>query len=342
MSSSAPPPLRWNERFPLARIGLPAELLLALAASAAATWLRWAIDAQLPPGFPYLTFFPVVIVTAFVFGARAGAITATLSGLAAWRWFIPPDGFAVDRGTLVAMLFYLVITGTEVALVSWLQRANRQAIAGREANARLAETQTLLFRELQHRVSNNLQMVAALLRLQRRQVTDHEAQAALDEAARRLGMVGRISRQLYDPAGTDQPLSSFLDQLARDVIGSNAAGIAITHTVSGDTGARIAPEIAIPLALVVAEAIANAIEHGFAGRTAGHVAIRLDRPGGTGVRVEIEDDGCGLPGGFSLDDSDSLGLRIAAMLTGQHGGDFALHPGVSGGTVARIDLPGAG
>jgi len=334
-----PKPLQWNERFPLARIGLPAELLLGLAATAAATWLRWAIDHQLPPGFPYLTFFPVVIVTAFLFGARAGAITATLSGLSAWYYFIPPDGFAVDRGTLVAMLFYVVITGTEVALVSWLQRANRHAIAEREANARLAETQTLLFRELQHRVSNNLQMVAALLTVQRRQVRDVEARAALDEAARRLGVVGRISRQLYDPAGSDRPLLDFLDQLARDVIQSNGAAMPVDHRVTGDAHVLIAPDAAIPLALVVAESIANAIEHGFAGRRGCTLEIRLIERPGQGLAVEIEDNGHGLPPGFSLEASDSLGLRIASMLSGQLGGRFSLGPAESQGALARIELP---
>lgn len=138
-----------------------------------------------------------------------GTITAILSGVAAWYWFIPPAGFTVDQGTAVALLFYAFITGTEVTLVHWMQRANRQALAEREANAHLAETQTLLFRELQHRVSNNLQMVAALLNLQRRRVKDAEAREALDEAARRLGVVGRISRKLYDPAGATSRSGAF-------------------------------------------------------------------------------------------------------------------------------------
>lgn len=331
--------LRWNERFPLARIGLPAELLLGLAATAGATWVRWAIDHQLPPGFPYLTFFPVVIVTAFLFGSRAGAITALLSGLSAWYWFIPPRGFVLNPGAGVALLFYVFITATEVTLVHLMQRSNRHAIAEREANARLAETQTLLFRELQHRVGNNLQMVAALLTVQRRQIKDAEARTALDEAARRLATVGRISRQLYDPAGAAQPLKMFLDDLARDVIQSNGASVGVTHRVSGDALATIGPDAAIPLALVVAESIANAIEHGFAGREEGELEIRLIEGADRRLSVEIEDNGHGLPAGFSLEGSDSLGLRIASMLAGQLGGKFSLGPAASQGTLARIELP---
>lgn len=79
------------------------------------------------------------------------------------------------------------------------------------SSARLAATRELLFRELQHRVSNNLQMVAALLTVQRRKIADPEAKLALDEASRRLGVIGRISRQLYDPTGAGKDLPAFLD-----------------------------------------------------------------------------------------------------------------------------------
>lgn len=338
MTGPHPSPVRWNERFPIRRVRLATGFLLAVGATALATWLRWGIEAALPPGYPFLTYFPVVILVAFLFGARAGAITALLSGLAAWDWFIPPDGFAVDDRTLVAMLFYVLITGTEVALVSWLQHANRQAIAGREANARLAETQALLFRELQHRVSNNLQMVAALLTLQRRQLRDEDAQAALDEAARRLGVIGRISRQLYQPSGAAQPLRAFLEELARDVIHSNAPAMPIDLQVSGDAERPLAPELAIPLALIVAEAIANAIEHGFAGRMSGRIALDLSAAHGR-LRVAVTDDGCGLPDAFALERSESLGLTIATTLAAQHGGAFALGPGPEGGSQAVVTLP---
>ncbi|RZK86121.1 MAG: DUF4118 domain-containing protein [Methylobacterium sp.] len=63
----------------------------ALTASALALGLRFALDDILPPGFPYLTFFPAVILTTFFFGLRPGITCATLSGFAAWYFFIPPD-----------------------------------------------------------------------------------------------------------------------------------------------------------------------------------------------------------------------------------------------------------
>ncbi|GLR48109.1 sensor histidine kinase [Sphingomonas astaxanthinifaciens] len=331
---------RWTENFPLARIGVPGDVLVAVASCALATGLRFLLDDQLPPGFPFLTYFPVVILAAFVFGLRAGILTALGCGLAAWYWFVPPSGsFQLEHNARIAMGFYGFITATEIALVHWMQRANRLLVAEREANARLAQTRELLFRELQHRVSNNLQMVAALLTVQRRQLSDESARSALDEAARRLQTVGRISRQLYDPSGSGQKLETFLRDLARDVIDSSG-GVSIAHEVSGHTDASIAPEAAIPLALVVAESIANAIEHGFdEGQDDRRLWIRLQPLAAERLAVEIEDNGRGLPAGFSLGASDSLGLKIATMLAGQLGGSFTLGPGSARGALARLELP---
>lgn len=306
-----------------------------------ASGLRFAINSQLPAGFPFLTYFPVVIVTAFVLGTRAGVLTAIWSGLASWYWFVPPfAAFTLEHSQRIALLFYAFITGTEIALVHWMQRSNRLLVAEREANARLADTRELLFRELQHRVSNNLQMVAALLTVQRRGVTDDSARAALDEAARRLQTVGKISRQLYDPTGSGQQLGSFLDQLARDVI-ETSTHRKVEHRVISESNASVTPEAAIPLALVVAESIANAIEHGFAdGRPDARLEIRLTAAQDQRLAVEIEDNGVGLPDGFTLDGSDSLGLRIATMLAGQLGGSYTLGPGAgSKGALARLELP---
>ncbi|GAA4013766.1 sensor histidine kinase [Sphingomonas swuensis] len=331
---------RWTERYPLTRMGLVGDLLVALVATGAATGIRQLIDSQLPAGFPFLTYFPAVILIAFVLGTRAGTLTAILSGLSSWYWFVAPFGsFELEHNARIAMTFYVFITGTEITLVHWMQRSNRLLVAEREANARLAETRELLFRELQHRVSNNLQMVAALLTVQRRQVKDESARTALDEAARRLQTVGKISRQLYDPSGDGQHLGTFLDQLARDVI-ETSTDQRVSHRVVSHSEARISPEAAIPLALVVAESIANAIEHGFGdGRDNGALEIRLDQASHERLAVEIEDNGRGLPLGFRLDDSNSLGLRIATMLAGQLGGSFTLSSASGGGALARLELP---
>lgn len=329
---------RWIERFPVFEdrpwLGVVATLVLAGAALA----VREAVDPWMPAGFPYVTFFPAVIVTSFLFGARLGAVSAVICGFLAWYFFLAPRySFAVDSGVAVALGFYLFVVGTDLALVHWLQAGNRRVAAEREANRVLAETRELLFRELQHRVSNNLQVAAALLTVQTRQLADPDARAALSEASRRLELIGRISRQLYDTNGAAQMLVPFLDELCRSVIDASGR-VDVVVTVTGDTGIRLEPDAAIPTALIVAESVANAIEHGFARDRAGRIEVRVLRDTASGeLVVNVEDDGHGLPDDFDGGAASSLGLRIATMLAKSRGGRFDLAR--AAGTRATLTLP---
>jgi two-component sensor histidine kinase len=328
---------RLLERLPLATDRPWLTLAITLACVALAFGLRWLADPLLPPGFPYVTFFPAVILTSFLFGVRRGVIAAVLCGLLAWHFFIPPfRSMTLTPLSTAALVFYALVVGTDMTLVHWMQRANRKLTRERELSRTLADTRELLFNELQHRVSNNLQVAAGLLSVQKRQVADPQARAALDEAARRLALIGRISRQLYDAAGATRNMREFLEPLCADVVeASGRTGIRCTINVAED--APLSPDAAVPLALIVAEAMANAIEHGFRDRDAGHIEVHLARNGEDMVTVEVRDDGHGVPEGFSIEASDSLGLRIATMLAGQLNGRFELIGGK--GTVARLVLP---
>lgn len=327
----------WLERLPIAREQPLLRLLVTLAICGIALGVRFVADPWLPSGFPFVTFFPAVILSSFLFGVADGLVAGALCGLFSWYFFIPPYGSLVlSFGSAVALLFYMLVVGTDIVLVHWMQRANAHLARERALSAQLAETRELLFRELQHRVSNNLQVVAGLLALQRRNVGDDRARAALDEASRRLSVIGRISRQLYDAGGGARDMRAFLEPLCADVVeASGRQGVRCTINVAQD--APLNPDSAIPLALIVAEAMANAIEHGFRDRDAGHIEVHLAREGEDLVTVEVRDDGHGLPDGFSIEASDSLGLRIATMLAEQLNGTFDLLAGK--GTTARLVLP---
>lgn len=283
-------PIRWIERLPIA----PDRPILSTAAMLSIVGMAWLLrviaDPLLPPGFPYVTFFPAVIVTSFLFGVRLGTAAAALCGVLAWYFFVPPLGsFALTHGSGFALAFYVFVVVTDLALVHWMQRANCELAREREANRSLADTRELLFRELQHRVSNNLQVAASLLTMQRRQLADADGRAALDEAAGRLALIGRISRQIYDPSGAAQPLVPFLEELCRTVIEASGR-IDVALEVEGDGHIRIMPDAAIPTALIVAEAVANAIEHGFADIQGGTIVVRIARTPQEGLNVTVHDN----------------------------------------------------
>jgi len=330
-------PMRWIERLPIGRDRPIVGMVATLAIVAAAWLLRTFADPLLPPGFPYVTFFPAVIVTSFLFGVRLGSLSALLCGLLAWYYFIPPAGeLGLTHGAGFALAFYVLVVATDIALVHWMQVANRHLAHEREVNRTLADTREMLFRELQHRVSNNLQVAAALLMMQKRQLNDDDAKAALDEAARRLALIGQISRQIYDPSGAAQPLVPFLGELCRNVVDASGRRD-VTLTVTGDDQIRLQPDAAVPTALIVAEAVANAIEHGLAGERSGRISVEVARAPNGNLEVTVRDDGHGLPTNFKIDTSASLGLRIATTLARGQSGSFQLAD--YNGTVATLALP---
>lgn len=305
----------------------------------AALWIRHAANATLPPGFPFLTFFPVVILVSVLFGARYGAVAAAVSGVLAWYHFIPPaQTFKLDVGSLTAMGFYTLVVITDVLIIHWLQRANGHLAAERERSAALARTRALLFDELQHRVSNNLQAVAGLLALQRRRLADPQAATALTEASQRVALIGRISRRLYDSDGSGKGLAAFLSALLDDVVEANGRSD-IARRIDCPSDLRLSTEQALPVALVVAESIANAIEHGLADHPAPAITIEV-LTDGLKIQISVIDNGGTLPPGFSVETTNSLGLSIATMLARQTGGSYAVTGGAE--TRACLLLPQAG
>lgn len=329
---------RFIERLPLV-LDRPAYAYgIILLFCAAAFCLRLAAGTLLPEGYPFITFFPAVILSSFLFGSRPGICAAILCGILSWYAFIPPHGtFIFNPAVAVALVFYAGVVAVDIVLIHFMQRANFNLAIERERNRALAENREILFHELQHRVSNNLQVVAAMLSLQRHHVDHDGARRALDDASARLALIGRISRALYDPSGKGQDMRCFLSALTADLLDASGRND-VTVTVDAHADVKLDSNVAVPLALIVAESVSNAIEHGLPDRAGAiHVTLAAEQDG---LRLQIADDGKGIADDFDVD-RQSLGLRIAGALATQLGGHFALLPGVGGGAVARLDLPAA-
>jgi len=311
---------------------------VALALSAIAWWIRWTLDPAFPPGFPYLTFFPAVIISSFLFGRGPGTLSAIVCGLLAWYFFIPPaNSFDFEPRTLVALGFYAGVVAVDIGLVDAMQRANQRSSRLAAEQRQLAERTELLFSELQHRVSNNIQMVGAMLSLQQRQVVDPIARMVLADASTKLQLIGRIQRQLYSTTGEQVPLDIFLRDLMADLFAADTKP-GIIHRIEAVPGLRLSPDAAIPLALIMAEGIANAMEHGFANREFGQLVVTLTRQDDV-IALCVIDDGAGLPPGFDLQGSNSLGLKLVRSLAKQMGAELIVENGPSAGTILRLTLP---
>jgi two-component sensor histidine kinase len=198
-------------------------------------------------------------------------------------------------------------------------------------------TKDATIREIHHRVKNNLQTVAALLRLQGRRMGVPEARAALEEAVRRVGSIALVHEtlsQTLDEAVAFDEIADRLSLMVADV--SSGEGEVVVRRTG--TFGMVSAEAATPLAMVLTELLQNALEHAFHGGP-GLIALSAQRLAGRLV-VTVEDDGAGLPPGFDLDGTVSLGLSIVRTLVeSELDGVLTMGAGPSGGTRAVADLP---
>ncbi len=198
-------------------------------------------------------------------------------------------------------------------------------------------TKDATIREIHHRVKNNLQTVAALLRMQARRMTSQEARTALEDATSRVASIAIVHETLSQGFDEIVEFDRVADGLLRMVGDLSASWGGVTAIRQGSFG-TVSADRATSLAMVITELCQNAVEHGLA-QTSGEVRV-VPTTGAGRLRVEVSDDGAGLPPGFDQRHSRSLGLSIVATLVAEMEGTFDLGPHPDGpGTRAVVDIP---
>jgi two-component sensor histidine kinase len=175
------------------------------------------------------------------------------------------------------------------------------------------KVKTAMIQEVHHRVKNNLQTIAALLRMQVRRIDNGDARVAVEEAISRIVSVAVIHEFL---SNQDSTIINIRD------VSNRILNLTRQELVSPDRNIRFeleGPPIYLPArqatacALVINELLQNALEHGFEEQSVGYVRLTLQDEGDR-VVVRIRDDGSGLPDDFSIDKSPNLGLQIVRTL----------------------------
>lgn len=189
-------------------------------------------------------------------------------------------------------------------------------------------------REIHHRVKNNLQTIASLLRLQGRRVTSEEAKLALQESVMRVGSIALVHETLSEQP---QDVAEFGD-VARRIAHMVSEGLVLPEhsieiKVTGSTG-PLGADLATPLAVAVTELMQNAIEHAFVDTRSGTIGVELSRRADD-VVVVVWDDGIGMAEGPA--GGSRLGLQIVRSLVDELGGLFSQSS--NGGTRAEIRVP---
>ncbi len=202
-------------------------------------------------------------------------------------------------------------------------------------------TKDATIREIHHRVKNNLQTVAALLRLQARRLRAPEARVALEEAVRRVGSIAMVHETLSHVPDEIVDFDDIAGRVAMMAGELSASEARVTPTLVGEFG-LLSASVATPLALVLTELLQNALQHGIGrpgGRTDGELEVTAKRMPGW-LQVTVADNGAGLPDNFDLESTTSLGLQIVRTLVlTELGGRLEIGRRGGGGTRVLVELP---
>jgi two-component sensor histidine kinase len=198
-------------------------------------------------------------------------------------------------------------------------------------------TKDATIREIHHRVKNNLQTVAALLRMQARRIESADARVALTDAMSRVASIAIVHETLSQAFDEIVEFDRVADELLR-MVGDVAASWGGVSAIREGSFGVLSAEVATSLAMVISELCQNAVEHGLS-QQSGEIRVVPTRFDGR-LRVEISDDGRGLPDGFDWRKSRSLGLSIVNTLVAEMEGTFELGGHSHGpGTLAVVEIP---
>ncbi len=209
-----------------------------------------------------------------------------------------------------------------------LEETQKEVLRSEDAlRSSLREKETLL-KEIHHRVKNNLQVIASLLRLQARHLRDEQGRTMFDESQNRVHSIALVHEMLYqagDLARVD--FGEYLRTLTRH-LADGWRGTAGNVDLRVDASeVQLAVDTAIPCGLIVTELVTNSLKHAFPKGASGTIQVTAARRSDGWLTLTVQDDGVGLPADFDLRRSSNLGLELVATLVRQLRAEFAVRRG---------------
>ena len=238
--------------------------------------------------------------------------------------------YSEDRGLFRAAPLELQRLGSNLddvaRSVDRRDQALRRALAAKDAMAR----------EVNHRVKNNLQMITSIVSLQASRLSDPAARRLMTQTRLRVGALALVQRLIYEVdeseqgvVNTDRLFSELCDQVQ-----ANSQPSKVQLSCHSNLGV-ISGDHAVSTALIVIEAVTNALRHGFPGDQGGTINVLLEAEGEDGL-LTICDDGIGAS---DDDDPAGMGLELIRALTLQLEGHLTLCQTEGGGRTVAVRFP---
>ncbi len=203
-----------------------------------------------------------------------------------------------------------------------------------ESLRRLISEKEILLKELQHRVKNNMNIIASLLHLGMDKIRDDDARNIFADAISRINSMSAIYEQLYSSKNLDRIdlnvyIKSLTDSIFRTYNFDSTTGRLITTL----DDVKLDLKRLIPLGLILNELITNSLKYAYPGTMNGEIRVSLHKSDDLLI-LSVSDDGIGMPDDFNIEDSASMGLMLVSILTRQIDGNLKINS--ENGTTTSI------
>lgn len=186
---------------------------------------------------------------------------------------------------------------------------------------------TVLVKEIHHRVKNNLQIVISLLRLQQNELKSEEAKQHFSEAINRIMVMSLIHQKLYqDKSLAEIKIKDYLGDLTSDIASLSTLGIPIKVDIKSELE-KVGLKTIVPLGLIINELMSNSIEHAFRGKLEALIHVSIKAKGKDEFELIYFDNGSW---NKQSKEYSSFGLELIEILTSQLDGEFKRDVSING------------
>ena len=211
----------------------------------------------------------------------------------------------------------------------------------KEQSAALAATlqeREVLLQEIHHRVKNNLQIIASLVNMQMRKLADPRSRETLTECKTRIDAIALIHQMLYQSGDfSSVPFATYTRGLVTTIF--QASGLSFERVAMELAIDELALPVAqaIPCGLIINELVTNALKHAFPEQRGGTIRVALTQANAATLRLEVSDNGIGMPKFVSTAERESIGLHLVVSLADQL--DGTLQVTTLSGVAMTVEFP---
>ncbi len=177
----------------------------------------------------------------------------------------------------------------------------------------LLEKETLLH-EIHHRVKNNMQVIASLLKLQANSIDDRQVKDVLKESQSRVYAMSAVHETIHGSENLSQiNLKTYLAKITTSIFQTYSVNQSRIKLITDVDEALININHASPVSLIINELISNSLKYAFPNERVGKIFVSLKKLDQE-FELIIEDDGVGMPNDFDWKNASSLGIRLVRTL----------------------------